>query len=50
MTFSPSEMEYRTIKGRDLAVVRGNNGKIVKVYSGPIAKAKWNKMFNLNFI
>jgi len=39
-------MEYYTISGKKLLIVRGSGGKIVKAYSGPIAKAKWNDMFN----
>lgn len=40
-------MEYYTTRGgNNLLVVRGKSGKIIRAYSGAIAKRRWNEMFN----
>lgn len=38
--------QYTTSKGIAMLIVTNLKGKIIKAYSGPIAKAKWNELLN----
>jgi hypothetical protein len=38
------ELHYRN--GKMLVLLKNKAGKIVRAYSGEIAKTRWNEMFN----
>ena len=38
--------QFTTIKGVAMLIVTNLKGKIIKAYSGPIAKEKWNELLN----